>query len=81
MEQEIWKCIEGFENYQISSYGRVKSLKNNKESILKPCKIGRGYYVVNLYKNNISKTSLVHRLVAEAFIKNKDKQRDFSSIL
>lgn len=74
MEQEIWKFIEGFEKYQISSYGRVRSFKNNKESILKPGKVGSGYYKVGLYKNNISKQFLIHRLVANAFITNPENE-------
>lgn len=32
---EIWKIIEGFENYQISNLGRVKSLWFGKEKILR----------------------------------------------
>ena len=74
MENEIWKDIEGFEKYQISSYGRVKSLKNNKESIKKHSISSRGYLVVTLFKNNISKTLSVHRLVANTFIENKDNK-------
>ena len=32
---EEWRNIEGYEgDYQISNYGRVKSLKHNKERIL-----------------------------------------------
>lgn len=27
---EIWKPIEGFPNYRVSNYGRVKSIKTNK---------------------------------------------------
>lgn len=27
LPNEEWKVIEGFENYEISNYGRVKSLK------------------------------------------------------
>ena len=74
MENEIWKEIEGYEKYQISSYGRVKSLKNNKESIKKHSISSRGYLVVTLFKNNISKTLTVHRLVANTFIENKDNK-------
>jgi len=40
MYKEIWKDIEGFEGlYQISNFGKVKSLHNRcgiKERILKP---------------------------------------------
>lgn len=75
--QEIWKDIEGYEGkYQISNFGRVKSLvfRNNKyliyrEKILKP-NIGKdGYVRIGLRdKNKKTKTYLVHRLVAQAFI-------------
>jgi hypothetical protein len=32
LDKEIWKDINGFENYQISSLGRVKSFKKYKIS-------------------------------------------------
>lgn len=83
--EEIWKDIEGYEClYQVSSYGRVKSLErkvktiNNGteclkyigERILKP-KINRGgYKVVLLYNQSKRKYITVHRLVANAFIPN-----------
>ena len=51
MEQEIWKDIEGFEKYQISSYGRVRSFKNNKESILKTVIKCGGYVGLHFCKN------------------------------
>ena len=31
---EIWKAIEAFEDYQISSFGRFRSLKKNDYKIL-----------------------------------------------
>ena len=68
---EIWKSIKDYPNYEISNYGRVKSKVNNK--ILKPTFDSRGYYVVSLYNENgksIPKT--IHRLVANAYLKNEN---------
>lgn len=74
MKKEIWKDILGYEGlYQVSNFGRVKSLKFGKEKILIPGKNKKtGYLQVVLCKENILKTYLVHRLVAEAFIDNPD---------
>ena len=72
--EEIWKDKKYYEGrYQVSSCGRVKSLKRKnvlKEKILKPYVDKDGYLTVAL--NNPRKTFLVHRLVAEAFIPNPD---------
>ncbi len=66
---EIWKFIEGYENYQVSNKGNVKNVITNQ--ILKQCYNGRGYKHVMLYdSNHKGKTILVHRLVAKAFIPN-----------
>lgn len=67
---EIWKTIEGFEDYQVSNFGRVKSLKRNKEKILKNNLNSRGYFTVNLYKDS-SNIKSVHQLVAIAFLNHK----------
>lgn len=68
---EIWKDIEGYEGkYQVSNYGRVKSLNYNKEKILKIGDNSKGYKIVTLCKDGKSKTYFVHRLVAFAFIPN-----------
>ncbi|MCR5524688.1 MAG: HNH endonuclease [Lactobacillus sp.] len=70
--KEIWKDIQGYEGlYQISDFGRVKSLYK-QSMILKPQINNRGYYFVMLYKNGKYHHALVHRLVATAFIPNKD---------
>lgn len=82
--KEIWKDIKGYEGlYQISNYGRVKSLpkkalrrygtyRNVKERILKTSKAYEGwdYSNVVIRKDGIPKTKPVHRLVAEHFIPN-----------
>ena len=74
MKNENWKAIAEYEGlYEVSDLGRVKSLgndKSRKEKILKPQKDTGGYLLVSLYKDGHKKQLLVHRLVAEAFIKN-----------
>lgn len=65
---EIWKDVIGYEGiYMVSNLGRVKSLKFNKEKILKPAKNSNGYYIILLCNNNI-KARKVHQLVAESFL-------------
>ena len=67
--RERWKNIEGY-NYQVSSNGRIrnKSTKAIKKTFIND----RGYTVVSLYKDKRLKTFRVHRLVAQAFIPNKN---------
>lgn len=74
--EEIWKPIVGYEGlYEVSNNGNIKTLcdRHGKIRLLKPIKDKhRGYCTVNLFKNGKSKSYLVHRLVAEAFIPNPD---------
>lgn len=76
---EVWKNIKGFENYQISSFGNIKSLKRIKlnkgkypfiinEKILKKSIDVYGYYHVRLSNNYHVKTYKIHQLVAIAFL-------------
>ena len=66
---EYWKPVEGFEGlYMVSNMGRVKSLKYNREKILKPGKDTNDYLFVKLYKNEKIKQCLIHRLVINAFM-------------
>ena len=68
---EEWRDIEGYEwLYQISSFGRVKSLRGKVERILKLGTTKKGYKSVGLQVNGNHKTRVVHRLVAKAFIPN-----------
>lgn len=70
---EIFRDIEGYEGiYQVSNLGNIKSLKYEKERILKPTKNKRGYLQVNFYKSKKPKIYKVHRLVALAFLTNPD---------
>ena len=71
---EEWKDIEGFEGvYQISSMGRVRSLKFGKERILK-LNNSNGYLYVLLRKNGKPINLSIHRLVATYFIPNPENK-------
>ena len=70
---EVWRPVRGYEGlYEVSNYGRVKSLKRNTahERIMKPIKDSYGYLIVCLNKNGKQTNKKIHRLVAEAFIPN-----------
>ena len=72
---EEFRDIKGYEGkYQISNFGRVKSLKDShggyRERILNPIEHSQGYLTVILYKNGKIKNYKIHRLVAEVFIPN-----------
>lgn len=65
---ERWKLIDGYDNYSVSTYGRVR---NDDTGKLLKCAVGwSGYHTASLWKNNIGTSILVHRLVAIAFITN-----------
>lgn len=68
MENEIWRKVIGYEDYLVSNFGRIKSLKYNKERIVKLSIRKNGYVCLHLsFKSNI-KTRNVHQLVAESFL-------------
>ena len=74
MSKEIFKKIKGFEKYEISNFGRVKSFCWGKERILKNQKDSNGYLYVRPSKNGKLLIKSLHRMVAEAFLK-LDKKR------
>ena len=70
---EEWKEIADFEGlYLISSFGRVKSIINNK--ILTPCIVRANGLVVGLMRNGKVEKRQVSRLVAAAFIPNPENK-------
>jgi len=66
---EIWKKIEDYLNYSISSLGRIRN--DNLNNILKTYKTKKGYNYVYLYKSNKAKKFTIHRLVATTFVENR----------
>lgn len=82
---EIWKCTSDI-NYLISSFGRIKSLKeskygkNNNGVILKQVFDKGGYLRIGLSFNGKPKSFFVHRLVAKYFIPNPENKRTVNHI-
>jgi len=70
MAKERWKTITGFPKYEVSSHGRVRSWHNWKPGrIMNAATDKKGYLFLSLH-GEIKKHCKVHRLVAQAFIKN-----------
>ena len=72
---EQWRVIPGWEHYEISNRGRVRSLHKSRKGNLMSVYIRAGYPTVILSKNGIWKHQHVHRLLALAFIKNPQNKR------
>ena len=83
--EEIWLDVKDYIGlYQVSNWGRVKSLerdevyyangkqvvRHRKERILRPKPDGGGYLQVILCKNGVQKPKGVHVLMAQAFLPN-----------
>lgn len=81
---EEWRTViyDGvtYENYEVSSHGRVRSDKGRKTKILKQIEDKGGYLFVNLYKNKKCKYCYVHRCVAITFIPNPENKTTVNHI-
>jgi hypothetical protein len=88
---EIWKPVKNFEGfYEVSSLGNVKRLKSYtrhrsgskkivRERILKLSN-SNGYSLVMISNDNSRTNKMVHRLVAESFIKNPKNKKHVNHI-
>ena len=75
---EQWRLINGYDNYEISSHGRVR---NNKTSRIMKLILNRnGYFTIYLSRDGQPKFHNVHRLVAFAFLDRNEDQTDVDHI-
>jgi len=79
---ELWKTIKDYEGYyEVSNMGNIRSIDRvinhptkgaikRKGRILKSAPNGKGYLTVMLCKNGVDRTLVVHRIVANGWVKN-----------
>ena len=72
MSMEIWKQVEGYEDYEVSSWGKVRN--KTTHDILWQERHDKGYMRVNLMLQDKRHHLKVHRLVAQAFVPNPDRK-------
>jgi hypothetical protein len=69
MQDIEWRDVEGYHGlYQVSNHGSVR----RRGKIIATSMANSGYLFVSLYKNDVRKNMYVHRIVAMAFIDNKE---------
>lgn len=77
MRQSEFARIDGYEGYDIDTRGTIR---NRHGRTIKQSKDKYGYTTVTLCKDGKPKTLFVHRLVAQAFIKNPDHKKTVNHI-
>lgn len=68
---EEWKSVVDYPEYLVSNLGNIK----RGDKLLKGYPNNRGYLTVNLSKDGIVKSHLLHRLIGIAFIPNPENKR------
>lgn len=72
IDNELWRAVNGYPNYQVSSHGRVRNTKTGR--ILKPSTDTGGYLQVILMHDHHRGTKRVHKLVSDAFLDNPENK-------
>ena len=65
---ERWKIVDGYENYAVSTLGRVRNLKTGRLLKHQHSRRGGDYAFINLFSGGERKNKNVHKLVAEHFM-------------
>lgn len=72
MEREVWKTVENFPYYKVSSLGRIKSCKFKIEKLLVGGIDKYGYKYNVLCHDGRRKTYKLHVIIMKTFVNNDD---------
>lgn len=68
-EVEIWKNAVGFNGYQVSTLGRIRSMRRRTCKILRARPLPLGYVQIGLFRDDGSrKPTFLHRLILMTFV-------------
>lgn len=76
--EEVWKEINGYDNYLVSNFGNIKSIKRNL--ILKQYTLKNGYQSITLCQLGEKRTLSIHRLVCQSFLLNPENKEQVNHI-
>lgn len=74
--EEVWKAIQGFEHYEVSTHGRIRT----GSLIMRPADNGLGYLQIKLWRDRKMTRKYVHRLVMETFSPCGDSKLEVNHI-
>jgi hypothetical protein len=89
--EEIWKKVENYEGYyEVSNFGRIRSVNRKikasrgstriREGKIMIPQLKKNYYEINLSKLSDTKNYILHRLIAKAFIPNPLNKKEVNHI-
>lgn len=65
MKTQVWAPVEGYPNYEVSTWGVVRSLRTGLKLKARPTV--KGYLRVTLSREGVLKEVYIHQLVAQTF--------------
>lgn len=72
--EEIWKPIKGYEGlYEVSNFGNVRNVETKRNRNIKYDR--NGYATIVLSKNKTYKNILIHKIVSDTFMENKENMK------
>jgi hypothetical protein len=74
-----WKALTGYDGkYYVSRNGEIYSLYRNR--LLEPSINYKGYKIIRLTHNKVTKTFILHRIIAKEYIPNPENKPEVNHI-
>ena len=67
-EEESWRRVDGFPNYEVSDLGRFRKTSGHRSGFLRGTVNGNGYIHIGFTKDGVQQKFLANRIVALHFL-------------